>query len=133
MTAWIDFIAVVLATGAIIEVWQKGSIFATARAYIQAMQDTTDGDTLKGKFFELLTCSFCESYHVPVYLFATLLAADYFSITLGAIVRIFVYGWAATRASNLIDGLLPNRMRYSPAPEYSDDDGTKTDTTAVSR
>lgn len=133
MIAVLDFIAVIFATGAIIEVWQKGSIFATTRAYIQAVQDNTDGDTLKGKLLELLTCPFCESYHVPVYLFAILLAADWFSITLGAVVRIFIYGWAATRASNVIDGLLPNRMRYSPAPEYSDDAGTTTDTPSVSR
>lgn len=133
MTAWLDFAAVVLATGAIIEVWQKGSIFATTRAYVQAVQDNTDGDTLKGKVLELLTCPFCESYHVPVYLFAILLAADWFSVTLGAVARIFIYGWAATRASNLIDGLLPHRMRYSSAPGYTDDDGTNSDTPAVSR
>lgn len=130
---WLDLIAVVLATGAIIEVWQKGSIFATTRAYIQAVQDNTSNDTLKGKALELLTCPFCESYHVPVYLFAILLAADSFSITLGGVVRIFIYGWAATRASNLIDGLLPNRMRYSPAPGYQDDAGTAADTPSVSR
>lgn len=118
---WFDFIAVVLATGAIIEVWQKGSIFANQRAYIQAVQDSTDSETWKGRLLELLTCSFCESYHVPVYLFALLLAADYFSTTLGAVVRVLVYGWAATRASNLIDGLLPNRMRYSPDPGQTND------------
>lgn len=114
---WLDFIAVVLATGAIIEVWQKGSIFATTRAYIQAVQDNTSSDTLKGKVLELLTCPFCESYHVPVYLFASLLAADCVSSTFGSVARLFVYGWAATRASNMIDGLLPNRMRYAPVIE----------------
>lgn len=119
---WLDLIAVTLATGAIIEVWQKGSIFATTRAYIQAVQDNTSGDTLKGKILELLTCPFCESYHVPVYLFGLLLAADYFSSTLATILRAFVYGWAATRASNIIDGLLPNRLRYSPTPVDTDVD-----------
>lgn len=133
MITCFDFIAVVLATGAIIEVWQKGSIFATTRAYIQAVQDNTDGDTLKGKVLELLTCPFCESYHVPIYLFVCLLASDWFSVTFGAVTRIFIYGWAATRASNLIDGLLPNRMRYSSAPGYTDDDGTNADTPSVSR
>jgi hypothetical protein len=112
----LDFVAVILATGAIIDVWHKGSIFASKRAYIQAVQDNTDPDTIKGKWLELLTCAYCESYHVPVYLFAILLAADYFSATLATVVRVFVYGWAATRASNLIDGLLPNRMRYAPIP-----------------
>ena len=133
MTMWLDFVAVVLATGGIIEVWQKGSLFSNTRAYVQSLQDVTPSETFEGRFLELLTCSFCESYHVPVYLFTILLAADCFSITLGAIVRVFVYGWAATRASNLIDGLLPNRMRYSFSPEYTDDAGSTTDTPPVSR
>lgn len=117
----IDLIAVLLATGAIIDVWHKGSIFASKRAYIQAVQDNTDPDTLKGKLLELLTCPYCQSYHVPVYLFAILLATDAVSATLAAVVRVFVYGWAATRASNLIDGLLPNRMRYVPIPGHTDE------------
>jgi len=45
---------------------------------------------------------------------AALVAADYVSAAAGLVLRIFIYGWAATRIGNIIDGLLPPRMRYSP-------------------
>lgn len=115
---WLDFVAVTFAAAAVIEVWHKGSIFDSLRAYSQAVQDVTPADSLKGKLLELLNCPFCKSYHVPVYLFLMLLAGDYFSGTIASLVRVIVYGLAATRIGNIVDGLLPSRMRYSPAPEY---------------
>ena len=110
----LDFLAVILATGAIIEVWHKGSIFETARAYVQAWQDTADPQSFRGRLWELILCPFCKSYHIPLYLFAALLAADYIDAMLAAIVRVIVYGLAATRASNILDGILPPQLRYEP-------------------
>jgi hypothetical protein len=110
----LDFIAVVFAAGAIIEVWHKGSIFETARAHVQAWQDAAMPDTAKGRLWELIMCPFCKSYHIPVYLFLLLLAGDYGGGILASLVRVIVYGLAATRIGNLIDGLLPARMRYDP-------------------
>lgn len=112
-----DFFAVVFATGAVIEVWHRGSIFANLRAYAQALQDTTDPDTLKGKGLELLLCPFCKSYHVPFYLLAAILLGDWCGATIGTVVRLGVYALAATRLSNLLDGFLPARMRYEPPIE----------------
>ena len=111
---WLDFIAVIFAAGAIIEVWHKGSIFDRLRAVAQAVQDVTPPETLKGRLLELLMCPFCKSYHVPIYLLLALLAGDYFGGIISSLVRVPVYGLAATRIGNLIDGLVPNRMRYSP-------------------
>lgn len=113
MTA-LDLFAVVFATGAIIEVWHKGSIFETARAYVQAWQDTTPPDTFKGRLWELILCPFCKSYHIPLYLFAGLLAADWLGSTMAAVARVLVYSLAATRLSNMIDGLLPDKLKYDP-------------------
>ena len=110
----LDFIAVVFAAGAVIEVWHKGSIFDTMRAYAQALQDVTPTESLKGRLLELLMCPFCKSYHIPIYLGLTLLAGDYFGGIIASLVRVVVYGLAATRIGNLIDGLVPNRMKYSP-------------------
>lgn len=110
----LDFLAVVLATGAIIEVWHKGSIFAESRAYAQALQDVTPPESLKGRLLELLLCPFCKSYHVPFWLMVFLLAGDWIGATIGGIVRLVVYALAATRVSNLLDGFLPPRMRYDP-------------------
>jgi hypothetical protein len=99
-THWLDFVAVVFATGAIIEVWQKGSLFANVRAYLNALQDVTPPETAKGRLLELLHCPF--------------FAADWLGGAWPYLVRLVVYGWAATRISNLIDGTLPNRLRYRP-------------------
>lgn len=108
----IDLIAVTLATGAIVDVWHNGSIFATSRAYVQALNDSAKYGSLKSLWTELVLCPFCKSYHIPIYLFAALLAGDYFGGIVAAIMRISIFGLAATRASNIVDGLLPQRMRY---------------------
>jgi len=42
------------------------------------------------------------------------LAADYFGGIIASLVRVLIYGLAATRIGNLIDGIVPNRMKYSP-------------------
>lgn len=116
----LDFVAVIFAAGAIIEVWHKGSIFDTARAYAQALQDITPQESVRGRLLELLNCPFCKSYHAPVYLFILLLAGDYFGGTISTLIRVIVYGLAATRIGNIIDGLLPARMRYSPPLEHEE-------------
>lgn len=110
----IDFAAVVLATGAVLDVWHKGSIFAGLRAKAQALQDVTDPESLKGLALELLMCPFCKSYHLPLYMLAALLLGDYLGATIGAGVRLVVYALAATRLVNLLDGLLPPRLRHDP-------------------
>lgn len=114
MTTALDFVAVILASGAIIEVWHKGSVFAYARAYVQALQDTTDPETLKGKLLELAMCPFCKSYHVPFWLYILLLAGSAGGATLSVAAHVVVYSLAATRAGNILDGVLPARLRYVP-------------------
>lgn len=110
----LDFVVIIFAAAAIIEVWHKGSIFQHARAYLQAVQDVTPAETLKGRVLELIMCPFCKSYHVPIYLGLLLLAADSVGGIIAALIRVVVYGLAATRIGNLIDGLVPNSMKYSP-------------------
>lgn len=114
MWSWLDLIAVALAASAIIEVWHKGSIFATARAYVQTWQDAADYDSLWGKFLELLTCPFCQSYHAPIYLFVLLWLGDSAGFPLANVIRIVVYGFAATKIGNVLNTLLPQEARYKP-------------------
>lgn len=111
---WLDFFSVVLASGAVIEVWHKGSIFEMLRAYAQALQDVTPRETWKGRALELINCPFCKSYHVPFYLFLLLLAGTALGGTLLVLTRLVVYSLAATRLSNIIDGFLPPHSRYIP-------------------
>ena len=112
MIAAIDLIAVALATGAIIEVWHKGSVFALTRAYVQAKNDSAKHGSFRGLWTELLLCPFCKSYHIPFYLYAAMLSGDWLGGIVAVLPRMLVYSLAATRLSNLIDGLLPLRMRY---------------------
>lgn len=110
---FLDFLAVALAAGAIIEVWHKGSLFETARAYSQALQDVTPYNTLKGKLLELVNCPFCKSYHAPFYLLLLLLAGSSVGGIFDAGVRVVIYSLAATRLGNVIDGMLPKESRYA--------------------
>lgn len=112
-----DFLLVTLAAGAIIDVWHKGSIFETLRAYLQAIQDITPQHTAKGRLLELVGCPFCKSYHVPLYLFLLLLLATWFGGMLPLAVRVVLASLAATRAGNVIDSLLPAHKRYIPEDE----------------
>jgi ABC-type spermidine/putrescine transport system permease subunit I len=73
----LDLLAVTLATGAVIDVWHNGSIFATARAYVQAWNDSAKPESFRSLWTELLLCPFCKSYHIPVYLFVVLLLGNY--------------------------------------------------------
>lgn len=110
----VDFFAIVFAAGAVIEVWHKGSLFETARAYAQALQDVTPRETLKGRLLELVNCPFCKSYHVPFYLGLLLLAGAYCGPGLHAAARLVIYSLAATRLGNIIDSLLPETAKYTP-------------------
>lgn len=114
MNTLIDFFTVVLASGAIIEVWHKGSIFALARAYVQAWHDGSKEGTIKALFCELLLCPFCKSYHVPFYLYLFLLLGDSFGGNVGVYVRLPLLALAATRLSNIINSLLPAESKYDP-------------------
>lgn len=110
----LDFFAVVLAAGAVIEVWHKGSLFETARAYAQAMQDVTPRETVKGRLLELINCPFCKSYHVPLYLLALLCLGNWFGGGLHTLAVLVIYSLAATRLGNIIDSLLPESAKYTP-------------------
>lgn len=118
MDRLVDFIAIILATGAIIEVWHKGTIFATLRAHVQAKQDVAKLGSFTAFWTELLACPFCKSYHIPVYLYLVLLVADNANDIVTGVVRAFIFGWAATRASNLIEGALPKELKYEREPSF---------------
>jgi hypothetical protein len=114
MISALDFLAVTLAAGAVIDVWHKGSIFETPRAYAQATQDVTPRETIKGRFLEWVNCPFCKSYHFPLYLFLALLAGSWFGGMVDGGVRLLIYSLAATRLGNIINGFLPTDSRYDP-------------------
>jgi len=81
-----EYFILVMATWHAIEVWHHGSIFANARASLQA-----DG----GLKAELATCMFCLSTHVGFWF------ALWMMMTSAGIWQIPVYALAVTRGANL--------------------------------
>lgn len=55
----VDLLLLALAAGAVVDVWLNGSLFATARARVEAREDGLS---------ELFGCSFCLNYMVPLWL-----------------------------------------------------------------
>ena len=137
---WLDFIALTLAAGAVVNVWKNGSIFADWRAFIEdkaddslpdyadtppATDDATGGeplpvlmrvvDRVMPRFFaELLSCAFCFSHHTP-WLLAMVCFFPTLFITTPWICWLFklpVYSLAATHLGNLLNSIAPENMRY---------------------
>jgi len=137
--SWFDFIVLTLAAGGVIDVWFNGSIFATWREFAAvAAEEDPDlrgtpeqaADDPQGEpaplmmrvaskclprlLFELLSCDFCFSYHVPWILLVLFFVPAHF-ITIPWVIfllKVPVYSLAATRLGNLINALLPSEARY---------------------
>lgn len=134
----VDLVAVALATGGLVDAWKNGSLFVGTRAYLQARQEDADPESWMYLLWELLLCSFCLSYHVAFWLFVLITLGDVIpwgdlirsgshsklgpliawtaSIPFGSFIRAAVFGVAAARFSFLINGLLPERLRYDRNP-----------------
>lgn len=102
-----DLLAIVLATGAVIDCWRNGDILSEWRSWSEAKADT---GSLLGR---LLVCDYCLSFHVPLWLALSQLAVGPWVI----------YPLAATRASLLLDWLLPATLSYSRIHHDEPDDG----------
>ncbi len=98
-----------LAAWQTVEVWQHGSIFATARAKVQALP----GEGFLGWLGELLACPFCQSVWVGTAAAAVVVAdlpageawyAWGWFVLLG-VAKLCAYGLAVSRLSNLANDL----------------------------
>lgn len=99
---WLDFLVLVLASGAVIDVWFNGSLFAGLRSLLEARQDrlfSDEDETESGAAEPLpvamqfadwlipawatdpLLCPFCLSYHVPAWLLVLMLPTYLPSLT----------------------------------------------------
>lgn len=142
MQLLIDLIAIVLAAGAVIDIWRNGSLFEEARAYMEARADT-DGDVLPAAddtrpYAEryphwvhlcnkclpdwivcLLNCSYCMGPHAAfwwlVYLVPSLWMAEPWAI----VYKVPLYAFAAFRLGFIIDAKLPRRARYEREREVT--------------
>jgi hypothetical protein len=83
----VDLVLVALATGAVVDVWLNGSIFATARARVETWDNILS---------ELLGCSFCLNYQVPLWLVAFLWMPTFLAHWVVALTCRGVLLWLAT-------------------------------------
>jgi len=136
MWNWLDFVVVIFAASAIVDVWKNGSIFADWRAFFEN-DEPASGDTsvptvtdvtgntelpflmlladrwLPRRVGELLSCSYCLSHHTPwivsvVLIFPATLSPDWLAFLL----RVPAYSLAATRIGNLLNASVPEDSRY---------------------
>lgn len=101
----LQLIALILASGAIVDVWNNGSILAEPRAWVQAARDSEHARLRR--LWELLDCSYCLSFHVPWWLLLGVWLCPWADVS-----WLPVYSLAATRASLLLNELIPERVRY---------------------
>ena len=101
----IEVLLLALATGAAVDVWLNGSIFARHRAKIEALENTCS---------ELMGCSLCLNYQTAVWLTCGLW-----------VLPIFVPGWAALVLRGLLVAMavarlawLIDRMGFGPEHGY---------------
>lgn len=112
----VDLVLVALAAGAVVDVWLNGSLFATARARVEAWDNILS---------ELLGCSFCLNYQAPLWLVALLwLPAVAAPWPVNLICRAWLLWLAAGRLAWLINhAVLGPRHGYDRAHTRISDDG----------
>jgi hypothetical protein len=105
----IDVVLLALATGAVVDVWLNGSIFAGWRARVETWENT---------FSELLGCSLCLIYQVP------------FWLTLGLwALPMALRPWAAAGLRVILVALAAGRLAWLVhawlGPDYGHDRGSR--------
>jgi hypothetical protein len=143
---FLDLLALILASGAVVDCWFNGDLFAEWHAFLEAKQDADnteevtavedDSDPaneadswatatpvpwtkrLADKILPrwavaLLLCRYCLSYHVPFWLALVFYVPALFVVApWSLLLKLPVYGLAATRAANILNGLLPGHLQY---------------------
>lgn len=124
----IELLALCLAAGAVVDVWQQGSIFEGARAAVRetARLDYSDRamrawKPIRSRIVDLRTfaarmldCWYCFSHWVPAMLLVACVAPGIACPGLRPWAWLPVYSLAATRVVLLVNGLLPPRLRHDP-------------------
>ena len=131
----LDFIALLFAAGAVVDVWRNGSIFAKWRTYVR-LRVIAESDAQYQKladttcqilpwfwcrtpliFIRLLDCTFCLLHHTPWALAVLFyLPALWVSAEIAWLFKLPVYSLAITRLNVLINSQTPIEIRYDVDP-----------------
>jgi hypothetical protein len=129
----VDFVALVFAAGAVVDVWRNGSLFDEGRAIMEATADRDDEDVTAGwslpsetepapwywrvvpaPVAAMLNCAFCFSHHTP-WVLALLFYFPALFVTapwLAFLLKLPVYSLAATRLGTIINAWAPGEAQY---------------------
>ena len=101
-----------LAAGAVVDLWRHGSIFAPARARLEA-------GLRPGPLREvLLECDLCLTFQAALWLVALFaFPAAILPAPWSRLLEVAPCFLAAGRVSQLLDGLLPERLRHGRIPK----------------
>lgn len=114
MYVLLDILAMALAIGQICDTWFNGDIFSGQRAKLEAYQEVraeTRRERLMVWLADMLLCPFCLAHHV-MFLLVVVFWLPTFVTSWGAVTMLPVYGLAALRLSILVNGALPDRLKY---------------------
>jgi hypothetical protein len=99
----LDLLCLALSTGQVCDTWLNGTIFAGWRAHLE-LNDTW--------FSRLMSCAFCLSHHVVVLLCLLLLISTLMVNPWDFVIKLPIYALAALRISVILNGLLPDHLKY---------------------
>jgi hypothetical protein len=113
----LDFIALILAAGALVDLWWNSELVEDQRAYTEAcaMLDSPPF------WARLLTCPYCLSHWTAGLLAALLLLFSIFLPEWVSLARIPVYALAIARGSFILNGLLPDHLHYLRSDDDEED------------
>jgi hypothetical protein len=148
---WLDFLVLTLASSGLLELWFKGSIFASVRslaeikdedfwhppepvstspeaAFVAEHDDTVEEtplpwplrlyDLLPNWVGALMICRLCLSYQTPFWLGLLLWVPSlWLPDTWGSLLKFPLYALAASRAGNILTGVLPAALQYKEDPD----------------
>ena len=117
----IDLVVLILATGAVVDIWFKAEFFVDRRDVVSTYATMP----VTPWWARLLNCDFCLSHHVAFWVVILWFISKYLHEPWVIVCQIPIWTLAITRGSIILNGLLPARMRHKQflLTEDDDDDG----------
>lgn len=112
----LEFLALTLASGAVVDAWRQGSLFSGPRVRVARAAERADG----GVVARMLDCWYCLAHWVPAALLAAFFLPGLEWPALRPYLMLPVYALAATRIVVLVNGLVPAALRHEAGEERED-------------
>lgn len=116
----IDFIAAILATGAIVDVWFNSELFAGPRAAVEAYNEMPDGPPFWARLF---SCPYCMSFHIALVCVGSIVGINTFvPAPWVEVAKALFYVLATARGAFVVHALLPQQWGYRRLLTWEEED-----------